>query len=822
MNIVKFINAIVVVCCGFLTAQLTDHSRADSLERQLYEIIYPQVSPNERYITFNKQDETSSDSMVLLDRKKAGQVIFRSGGLHASRLKFTKSSNLFMKEKNSAKLLQLPSQKLLVWKDVTEALYTNKFNQIILLQNDSLKILNEMGKEIRIIPNVVRLKKFKEDIFYTLRDQENYTISLWEGGYGKTIYTSNSISGEIIYSDSLGNSIWEENYSNKKNKLFFKPADKEIAMQFPDELADYWYSVDVSSMENGNYFVKMITDAKNQTDKNEVEIWYGNDPKIQTKFFAPHTKSSFIWNPTRNQFSTVHDKNLSEFFFIGNSKYLISFDPYEEPDYIKKFKSFHLHRYNIDTKKFDFLLNVGILAFTDPNGKYILSHAEHGFWNLFNIETMVSVKIQVPDREMAYFSLDGKYILFEGIGSMHRYHITDKSLEKIYFKKDFTAKVENGTKHTVTPPFSIFQYSYDQNQPVIVNLYDKNNIQNGISSYDGKSVKEILKPTVDDITSITWTPNYKMHLYVRSNINTPPQLIMKKDENVELLYSSNKNDHEAKTIKHTVISYRNSRDIALKGVLLYPIGYDPTKKYPMVVPLYQKLRFTMNKYLLDGTGMMAPTEGINVRTLLRKGYFVYMPDIVFDERGTGIAALDCVHSAMDALKNYTAIDFKKVAVVGHSHGGYETNFIATQSDRFATYISGAGNSDLVRSYHSFNYNFLRPFYWQFENGQYEMPGQFSQFKSVYIENSPIYHAEKVNRPILLWTGQEDKNIFWEQTMEFYLGLRRNNKWVTALFYPKEGHSLIKQKNRLDLYSKIYDWLDHHLKNNKKDWINKMN
>ncbi|WP_449397658.1 alpha/beta hydrolase family protein [Chryseobacterium wanjuense] len=65
------------------------------------------------------------------------------------------------------------------------------------------------------------------------------------------------------------------------------------------------------------------------------------------------------------------------------------------------------------------------------------------------------------------------------------------------------------------------------------------------------------------------------------------------------------------------------------------------------------------------------------------------------------------------------------------------------------------------------------FYWQFEGGQYRMPGSFTNFKSLYIDNSPVYHAEKVNVPILLWVGKKDENIDWQQTMEFYLALRRN-------------------------------------------------
>src|SRR5690606_32843222 len=105
---------------------------------------------------------------------------------------------------------------------------------------------------------------------------------------------------------------------------------------------------------------------------------------------------------------------------------------------------------------------------------------------------------------------------------------------------------------------------------------------------------------------------------------------------------------------------------------------------------------------------------------LEKGYFVYLPDIVYGKKGTGLSALDCVHHALDALKEKTSIDNNKIGLIGHSHGGYETNFIATHSNRFATYISGAGTSDIVRSYFSYNYNFSNPFYFQYENGQYEM------------------------------------------------------------------------------------------------------
>ena len=177
-----------------------------------------------------------------------------------------------------------------------------------------------------------------------------------------------------------------------------------------------------------------------------------------------------------------------------------------------------------------------------------------------------------------------------------------------------------------------------------------------------------------------------------------------------------------------------------------------------------------------------------------------------------------MESAVYALKSQKNIDFAKLGLAGHSHGGYEANFIATQSRLFAAYVGGAGNSDLVRSYHSFNYDYTSPFYWQFEEQQYRLFKPFAEDKNLYIDNSPVYHAEKVTQPILLWTGTNDQNIYWEQTMEYYLALRRNNKKVIALFYDKEGHSFNKRENREDLFVRISDWFEYHLKGIRKDWI----
>src|SRR5690606_5483422 len=120
-----------------------------------------------------------------------------------------------------------------------------------------------------------------------------------------------------------------------------------------------------------------------------------------------------------------------------------------------------------------------------------------------------------------------------------------------------------------------------------------------------------------------------------------------------------------------------------------------------------------------------------------KGYFVYLPDNRIGEKGPGISSLISIENSLKAI-NLEAINRDKIALIGHSFGGYVTNFIATHSDLFATYISGAGKSDLIHSYYSFNYSFLFPEYQRMESPIYNMIQPFSENKSLYVNNNPIY------------------------------------------------------------------------------------
>jgi len=787
----------------------------DKLRNHQFGIAAPQLSADSRFVIFNKSYEQNKDTLVVVDTKDKKATILQFPNSHSAR--FTKSGYLFFASGADAVLMKLPSKKNVLWKEVSSAYYLAKFNQLIIRKNDSLVINDEQGGVVRRIAGVINSTFRDGDFYYVTKEKDQYR--LWSLGKDSSLLLHSSAQPWLSVKWISENSfiIYEKHQSGYK--IFYHDTAGHITKEFIGDGERDIKSVVMAPVRiDSENILLNLTFQAGPKDKNAVEIWYGNDKKIDKRFFDDAEHKIMIWNHQTGKITAVQDKKHSHAFYVGSSKFLLSYDLYQHKDFIKEAFGYSISRYDINLQKHDFLVETGAVIYTDPLGKYVLTPKD-GQWLLVSIDDGDKKVIPVKSERRAYFSQDSKVILFENEGSLEVYAISLGRHQVIKLPEGFRSKLINGEQVPISFGSPIYKTSFPDDKEVLLHLWKKEDNTNAIASFNGKTINLIVPPTGDYISEMFDYSSRSQFLFVRSNINKPPQICLKqKDE--KILYNSVRQDHKALKIKSEWISSKNEKGIDLKGVLIYPVNFDKNKKYPMVVSIYESQRSESNQYLVDG--MFGSTEGINSRYLVENDYFVFLPEIVFDERGPGRSALDCVESSINALKRYGFIDFKKVGLIGHSHGGYETNFIATQSDTFAAYVAGAANSDLVRSYHSYNYLWNGPFYWQFEGGQYRMPGDFANHKSLYIDNSPVYHAEKAKSPILLWTGKKDENIDWQQTMEFYLALRRNKRPVIALFYPDDDHSLQKIENRVDLYSRIYQWFDYHLKNKGSKWISQMN
>ncbi|OCA69104.1 hypothetical protein BBI01_18005 [Chryseobacterium artocarpi] len=580
--------------------------------------------------------------------------------------------------------------------------------------------------------------------------------------------------------------------------------------------------IEISAISKESYLIQ--TRKKILPDRTSPEIWYGNESNIKSIYKGKLNKIFFIWDADNNRLEKLESTPDEVFVAFNNSNYLLKYDPNLRHNYTEQIPTVQLKLYSISTKKEIILSTCTGINYKSPEiiynseGRYIMGSDDHKYWNLWDLKTMSTIKINRENLKTPFFTPDNQHIYFDSKEGLCRYDITLKKLSSLEaVENSLETKILNGDADRQFNEYYFAMHTINPNKPLLIRNYD---FYNNEVNYDvlikGK-IKHIIPITKNRITDFVWNPSLDQYIYLEENHNFPTSLfIQTRKEEKKKIFQSNPNDHLASTLKSEIIRYKNSTGRDLQGTLYYPAYFNSEKKYPMVVKIYQIQRYKTNEYMVSGN---ASYVAFDKRALLESGYFVFEPDIAYGNEGTGYGALNCVNTAMDSIQGNKNINFSKVALIGHSHGGYSTNFIATHSNRFATYISGAGNSDIVRSYFSYNRNFNSPFYFQFESGQYQMP-PFSENKDLYFKNNPIHYVENVDVPILLWAGKKDENIFWEQVQEFYIGLKRNSKDVIALFYPDVGHDLGRETwQKEDMHRRSMEWLNYFLKDKTDvEWI----
>jgi dipeptidyl aminopeptidase/acylaminoacyl peptidase len=101
--------------------------------------------------------------------------------------------------------------------------------------------------------------------------------------------------------------------------------------------------------------------------------------------------------------------------------------------------------------------------------------------------------------------------------------------------------------------------------------------------------------------------------------------------------------------------------------------------------------------------------------------------------------------------------------------------------------------------------------WQYEKAQSRIGAPLWNALDLYIENSPLFFANKVTTPLLIMHNDADGAVPWYQGIELYSALRRLEKPVWMLTYNDEQHNLTKWKNRKDLSVRMAQFFDHYLK-----------
>jgi dipeptidyl aminopeptidase/acylaminoacyl peptidase len=264
-----------------------------------------------------------------------------------------------------------------------------------------------------------------------------------------------------------------------------------------------------------------------------------------------------------------------------------------------------------------------------------------------------------------------------------------------------------------------------------------------------------------------------------------------------------------------LVDYTSAKGKKLQAALFLPANYEPHRRYPTIVYIYEKLSQGLNRYATPNAGGFSPS------VYTSNGYAVLMPDIVYQVNDPGMSAVWCVLPALEAAIATGVVDRDRVGLHGHSWGGYQTAFLITQTEAFKAAVAGAPLTDLISMYNSIYWNIGIANQPIFESSQ----GRFTTGPwdnlDAYIRNSPVYHAKKVKTPLLLLHNDKDGAVDWNQGIEYFNTLRRLRKPVILLQYKGENHGLVKPANRKDYTVRMREFFDHYLRDAKAHaWLEK--
>ncbi len=253
-----------------------------------------------------------------------------------------------------------------------------------------------------------------------------------------------------------------------------------------------------------------------------------------------------------------------------------------------------------------------------------------------------------------------------------------------------------------------------------------------------------------------------------------------------------------------LVDYTSTKGDKLQGALFLPANYQPGKNYPTIVYIYEKLSQGLNGYT-------APTfSGFNKSVYTSNGYAVFMPDITYKINDPGMSAVWCILPGLQAAIATGVVDKDKVALHGHSWGGYQTAFMVTQSDAFKAAIAGAPLTDMISMYNLIYWNSGGGNMSIFESSQGRFTTSPVDNPEAYIRNSPVFHAKNVKTPLIILHNDKDGAVDFTQGIEYFNQLRRLQKQVVMLQYKGENHGLRVPANMRDYAVRMKEFFDHQL------------
>lgn len=693
---------------------------------------------------------------------------------------------------------------------------------------------NENGTAFALLKSN-KNEQYKEDVFtviginkiageqtnkvsYTGIDGKNFPKNMGISGNGTPYWSEDQ--GTLFFGI---NTLEKKADSASKDKSAIKPADQAKAK--PQAKTD--------SLAKGKAEGKPA--AKADIEKPDMIIWNWQDKRLQSAQQTQETRDknySFLssYRIADQKFSQLADSSLKNVVVAPQHLYAIGYDNsgYELMSNLdgQSYTDIYLIDLKTGIKKRIFekfyTSSGGTLSFA-PNGKWASFNKDGAFYSI-NLETQqqynLTEKIKAsfidelddhnvvkPSTPNFGWSSDSRYVLIKDNYDLWRISADGKSA--ISLSDNWKSK-----KQDVQGKFSIYpkDKGTDLSKDQYFAVFNSVNKKTGIGLLEaGKSSIKVLFMDDNGYGSFNKASDGNVFVYSKQNNEKSPELYISTTANLANAKQVTKNTPDQEKYAWSsgvkLINYVSANGDSLQAALYLPANYQEGKSYPTITYIYERLTDELNAYTMPGF----PGGGFNKSMYTSNGYAVLMPDIKYKLNDPGMSAVACVVPAVKAAIGTGIVDEKRVAIHGHSWGGYQTSFLITQTNIFKAAAAGAPLTNMISMYSLIYWNSGGTNQAIFEASQGRLtPGYWDNWDA-FARNSPVYHIKKVQTPLLLLHNDKDGAVDYTQGIEYYNGLRRLNKPVVMITYRGENHGIAKIPNRKDYAVRMMEYFDYMLK-----------
>ncbi len=588
--------------------------------------------------------------------------------------------------------------------------------------------------------------------------------------------------------------------------------------------------------KHGHDSISDLFDTEQILDRREVDVWHWDDAYINT-----HQKK---------QWKREKDRTYTGVLHLRNNLFVQLADP--------DMPRVHIGHSNIYTAGYS---DVPYRKRVTWDGRYndiYIVNMEVGTRQLVEEEVQHSVSISPDGKYLVYFKRDHWYLVNTANGEQTS--LTEEGLDVPFYDEDWDYPddrpdygvpgwVDRSDAVLIYDKFDIWSFPTGEGEPVCLTAEKgrEEARQFRIRKLDPeqhwfRSGEEVLLSAYHDLEKHTAIYNMKIgEPGVNALLDEPAKytILAKAADDNRILFTKQAYDlfsdlHVAsldfrKPVKVSslgkqtesfawgeaeLVDWLSLDGEPIQGILIKPGNYEPGKQYPVLVYYYRF--FTDRLYEFPH---MAINHRPNFPYYASNGYAVFLPDIRFDIGTPGTSATKCIVPGVQKLIDMGIADPDGIGLHGHSWSGYQTAFVVTQTNIFSCAIAGAPVSNMTSAYSGIRWGSGLARQFQYEKTQSRIGGSLWEARDKYIENSPVFFADRIETPLLIQFGDEDGAVPWYQGIELYLAMRRLEKDCIFLQYRGEPHHLKKYANKLDYTIKFKQYLNHYLKGEEAaDWI----